>query len=74
MSDLFPFDVIEPTTFNPRDPIEMINEAVAGGYKVICIDSLSHYWMGNGGELEMVDGAAKREKGIGSGRRITSPT
>jgi len=62
-ADLFQFDVIEPDTFDPRDLIKLINQAIEAGYRVICVDSLSHYWMGKGGELEMVDGAAKRTQG-----------
>lgn len=62
-ADLFTFDVIEPETFDPRELIETIDAAVAAGYVVICVDSLSHYWMGPGGELEMVDNAAQRNKG-----------
>lgn len=59
----FEFDVDEPQTFDPRDLIDAINNAVEGGYRCICIDSLSHYWMGVGGELELVDNAAKGTKG-----------
>lgn len=62
-ADLFSFDVIEPDEFDPRNLIETIKSAIEGGYKVICIDSLSHYWMGKGGELDMVDAAAKRTQG-----------
>ncbi len=62
-ADLFAFDVIEPDSYDPRELIKTIADAVAGGYKVLCVDSLSHYWMGKGGELEMVDNAAKRTQG-----------
>ncbi|MDE2105946.1 MAG: AAA family ATPase [Patescibacteria group bacterium] len=62
-ADLFQFDVIEPDVFDPRKLIELIKEAIEAGYRVVCIDSLSHYWMGKGGELDMVDGAAKRTQG-----------
>ena len=61
-ADLFAFDVIEPAVFDPRELIKTIKAAVEGGYRVVCIDSLSHYWMGKGGELEMVDTAAARSK------------
>lgn len=61
-ADLFQFDTVEPETFNPHDLVKTIDAAVAGGYKVIVIDSLSHYWMGKGGELEMVDQVAARSK------------
>jgi hypothetical protein len=62
-ADLFSFEVIEPDTFDPRDLVKMIDYAAANGYRVIVVDSLSHYWMGKGGELEMVDNSAKRTTG-----------
>jgi hypothetical protein len=61
-ADLFEFDVQEPEVFDPRQLIEAINAACEAGYKVICIDSLSHYWMGTGGELDLVDAAAKKDR------------
>ena len=68
-ADLFQFDVIEPEVFDPRDLINLIKEASAGGYKVICIDSLSHYWMGKGGELDLVDSVARKSQ---SGNSFTA--
>jgi len=68
-ADLFQFDVIEPNQFDPRELIQTIKAAIEAGYRVICIDSLSHYWMGKGGELEMVDNAAKRTQ---SGNSFTA--
>lgn len=62
-ADQFSFDVIEPDVFDPRDLIDMIHAASEGGYKVFVVDSLSHYWMGKGGELEMVDAAARKIQG-----------
>lgn len=61
-ADLFKFDVVEPDVFDPRELIAFIGDAADGGYSCICIDSLSHYWMGAGGELEMVDNVAKRSQ------------
>jgi hypothetical protein len=58
----FVFDVDEPSSFNPQRLTEQIMEAAKAGYDVVCIDSLSHYWMGEGGELELVDAAAERSK------------
>ena len=61
-ADLFQFDVQEPDVFDPRQLIEAISAACEAGYRVICIDSLSHYWSGTGGELDMVDSAAKKSQ------------
>lgn len=61
-ADLFSFDVVEPSIFDPRDLIETIRFAEKNGYSHLIIDSLSHYWSGKGGELDMVDNAAARSK------------
>lgn len=58
----FDFDVDEPETYDPRGLVTMIDYAVSNGYGALVIDSLSHYWMGTGGELEMVDNAAKSSR------------
>lgn len=61
-SDLFDFDVMELESFSPANYVSAIQEAEAGGYGTLVIDSLSHAWMGKGGALEMVDNAAKRSQ------------
>ena len=58
----FDFDVIEPSKFDPRNLMDDISSAVKDGYSVFVCDSLSHYWMGPDGELEMVDNAAKSSR------------
>ena len=65
-ADVFEFDVVEPNCFDPRELIETIRYAEKNGYGHIIIDSLSHYWSGKGGELEMVDNAAARSKSANS--------
>lgn len=65
-ADLFEFDCYEPTKFDPRELIDHINQAIESSYKVVFIDSLSHYWMGKGGELEIVDSISKRSQNINS--------
>jgi len=45
-ADQFGFDTMvlqEP--YSPEKYIAAIDEAIAGGYKVLCIDSLTHEWM-----------------------------
>jgi hypothetical protein len=58
----FTFDVHEPSKFDPRELIKDIDEAVKHGYAVFVCDSLSHYWMGPDGELDLVDNAAKQSR------------
>ena len=59
-ADLFEFDVLELHSYDPERLSDIIDEAVADQFRVLCIDSLSHFWMGKDGELEKVDRAARR--------------
>jgi AAA domain len=59
-ADLFEFDVLELDSYDPLRLIELIDEAAAHRYRVLCIDSLSHFWVGKDGELDKVDRAARR--------------
>lgn len=61
-ADLFDFDVLELTNFNPQNYIDAIKAAEAAGYAGLNIDSMSHAWMGVGGALEMVDKATARSQ------------
>ena len=72
-ADVVDFDVLELESFSPRTYVEAIQAAVAEGYDVIIIDSLSHAWMGKDGALEQVDRAAKRGGGnsFGAWRDVT---
>lgn len=47
------FDVEEPMTFDPAGLAKTIREAATAGYDVLIVDSLSHYWNGSGGMLEL---------------------
>lgn len=66
----FPFDVVElgqdprdPAPFSPQHYEDAIRAAVAAGYAVLVIDSLSHAWVGRGGVLDQVDAITARNKG-----------
>ena len=59
-ADLFEFDVLELGSYDPTRLIQIIDYAAGKGYGVLCIDSLSHFWMGKDGELDKVDRAAQR--------------
>lgn len=57
---LFDFDVVNvDPPFHPQKIVEAIREAVSGGYSVFLADSLSHFWQGEGGLLEIVDEIAR---------------
>src|SRR5277367_323880 len=59
-ADVFEFDVLELDSYDPLRLIELIDAASAHRYRVLCIDSLSHFWVGKDGELDKVDRAARR--------------
>ena len=61
-ADIFEFDVLELGPYDPRRLVEMIDAAAQRGYRVLCIDSLSHFWMGKDGELDQVDRIARRSQ------------
>ena len=65
-------DIAPP--FTPKKYIESINAAVAAGFEVLIIDSLSHAWNGEGGLLDMQDKAQRASKsgnGFTAWREIT---
>ena len=65
-ADLFHFDTLHLESFSPARYVEAIQAAVAAGYEVIIVDSLTHAWSGRDGALEMVDKAAARSKSSNS--------
>lgn len=50
------FDVVEPSRFAPKDLADTIRHAERAGYSVLIIDSLTHYWSGPGGVLDIAGG------------------
>lgn len=60
----FTFDHL---SFEPPYEVErligLLQAAEANGYAVVIIDSLSHFWMGEGGVLDEVDAAAQKAHG-----------
>jgi DNA polymerase III delta prime subunit len=72
-ADIFAFDVLELSSYDPRKLVELI-DAAAGRYQVLCIDSLSHFWMGKDGELDLVDRIARRSQSnnsFGAWKQVT---
>lgn len=62
-SKYFDFDtdnIVAP--FHPDKFGAALKEAVAGGYGVVILDSLSHAWNGEGGILDIVEQFARRMK------------
>lgn len=63
-ADQFEFDVMEMRPpFHPDRLVEALAAAGKAGYRVVVVDSLTHFWSGQGGVLEIVDQAATRFKG-----------
>lgn len=61
-SDRFAFDVVNLESFHPQTCIDVIHAAETAAYDVLIIDSLSQFYIGRDGELELVDKAAKRSQ------------
>jgi energy-coupling factor transporter ATP-binding protein EcfA2 len=72
-ADLFDFDVLPLDRFDPRLVPELIKTAAAHGYKSLILDSLSHFYTGQDGELEQVDRVKMRlrDNGFAAWREIT---
>lgn len=57
---LFDFDVIElGPPFHPDRAVEAIDAAVEAAYDTVVVDSLSHFWQGDGGLLNIVNEIAR---------------
>lgn len=63
-ADRFEFDVLEISPpFHPDRLVDAIKTAEKAGYDVLIIDSLSHFWEGEGGVLDIADAAGSRAGG-----------
>jgi hypothetical protein len=60
----FAFDVVDfQPPYDPARLVKLIRIAATEGFDVLMIDSLSHFWEGEGGTLDIVDAAASRSSG-----------
>ncbi|MFF0467527.1 AAA family ATPase [Micromonospora zamorensis] len=57
------FMKFSPVRYDPRQLVELIDEAAVAGYTGFMLDSASHYWFGPGGILELVDLFARNHGG-----------
>lgn len=56
----FAFDTLQMFKYDPRDLVAALAAAGQAGYGAVIIDSLTHFWSGTGGMLELVDAIGKR--------------
>ncbi len=70
-ADIFDFDVavVDPP-YTVAKFLDVLRVASAEGYDVLVVDSLTHFWKGSGGVLELVDAVADRQAAR-SGKRDT---
>jgi len=62
-SDMFDFDVCEVVgNYAPKRLIDTLDAAVKGGYGLLIVDSMTHFWNGPGGFLEMIDEEVNKMK------------
>jgi len=58
--DTYDFDIVDfDPPYDPRDLRSAIRQ-LSDEYAVIIVDSLSHFWLGEGGTMDIVDNANKR--------------
>lgn len=63
-ADQFQFDTVRVTKdYHPDGFVKYLGEAADAGYDVVIGDSLTHFWNGPGGFLELVDDEAKKIRG-----------
>lgn len=63
-ADRFHFDVARfAPPYDVHRLVSMLREAEQARYAVVVVDSLSHFWEGEGGVLDEVDAAGQRAKG-----------
>lgn len=74
-ADQFDFDVL--TWAPPYDPgklAETIVTAEKAGYAVLVLDSMSHFWEGEGGTIDIADAAGQRSGGNSfAGWKVATP-
>lgn len=60
-ADIFTFDTATAAPpYHPDGLIKLVHFAVSAGYNVIVVDSISHYWSGAGGVLDIKEEAERR--------------
>lgn len=70
----FTFDVANfGTPYDVTKLIATLRAAEAAGYDVAVLDSWSHFWEGEGGVLDEVDGARRRSNGDPTGWQYGTP-
>jgi hypothetical protein len=74
-ADRFDFDALSMAApYHPDRLVEALKVAEEEGYACVVIDSLTHFWNGQGGILEIVDQAGAASKGNNfSGWKVATP-
>jgi DNA polymerase III delta prime subunit len=74
-ADQFTFDVLPwAPPYDPGKLADTITAAETAGYDVIVLDSMSHFWEGEGGTLDIADAAGQRSGGNSfAGWKVATP-
>lgn len=60
-ADIFSFDVAHTAPpYHPDGLNKLVNFAASNGYDVVIVDSVTHYWSGAGGVLDLKEDAERR--------------
>ena len=73
-ADRFEFDALSMTApYHPNRLIEALKIAENEGYACVVVDSLTHFYNGAGGLLELVDAAGAAAKNAFAGWKVATP-
>jgi len=74
-ADRFDFDTLSMSApYHPDRLVEILKAAEEEGYAVVVIDSLTHFWNGQGGILEIVENAGAKVSGNNfAGWKVATP-
>jgi len=74
-ADRFDFDTLSMSApYHPDRLVEILKTAEEEGYAVVVIDSLTHFWNGQGGILEIVESAGAKVSGNNfAGWKVATP-
>lgn len=74
-ADQFTFDTLNwAPPYDPNKLADILPTVATHGYGAVVIDSLSHFWQGEGGTLDLADAAGARAKGNSfAGWKVATP-
>ena len=74
-SDVFTFDTVQfKPPYHPERLVKLLGIVAENGYGVVVVDSLSHFWEGEGGTIDIADAAGQKARGNSfAGWKVATP-